>query len=177
MNFQQFTRKMKETICESKILEESIFMGHSILLSEEGLVFIDFKKTQLSSIEEAKEIIEHLILEEQLNQEMLGEVSKIQIADIIREHHDIKVTNDLIESYLDLASSKSFSLDPVITEIRSFATFPINKIDFILNDGSSVAINEETLLKLENIIDDKYQIVDYMRESIDNFMHVIKELN
>ena len=177
MNFQQFVRKMKEAICESKIQEESIFMGHNILLSEEGSVFIDFKKTQLTSIGEAKDFINHINLENTLNQEILENVSEIQIADIIREHHNIKVTNDLIESYLNLATSKAFSLDPVISEIRSFVSSPINKIDFVLNDNSIVAIDEETLVKLENLIGDKYHIVNYMCESVNNFMQIVKELN
>lgn len=176
MNYTQFCRKLKETICESKILDESKFMGHSILLSEEG-VFIDFNRTQLSSIEEAKEFIEQAILEENLNREILEEISDVRIAEIIREHHDIKITNDLIETYLDLAISKSFSLDPVILEIRSFIVPTVSKIDFKLNDNSIVAINEDTYQKLENLMDDKYQIVDYMRESVDNFMHVIRKLS
>lgn len=46
----------------------------------------------------------------------------------------------------------------------------------MLNDGNSVVINEETQNLLNALLEDKYQIVEYMRESKQNFMRIIKEV-
>lgn len=180
MNYIQFTRKLKETICESKILDESTFMGHSILLSEEG-IFIDFNRTQLSSIEEAKEFIAKAKFEEEVVQDLYEDISDVKIASLIKEHHNIsKVTNTIIESYINLASSKVFAADPVVTDLRkniSVDRLIESKIDYILNDGSIVAISEETQDILNQLLDDKYQLVEYMRENKENFMNILRELS
>jgi hypothetical protein len=106
------------------------------------------------------------------------EVSASKIAGIIREHYDIEVDDSLIESYTDLASSKVFTIDPAVHDIRALSTSVINgKIDYILDDGSSIAVYEETQLKLNTLLGDKYELIEYMQESADNFMHVLKALD
>lgn len=180
MNFNQFTRKMKESICQAQIQEESVCHGHNLILSTEGKVFVDFKETQLSSLEEAHQFINQIKFEEEIAKELYEEIPDVKIANLIKEHHDIKVTNKLIESYIELASSKTFSVDPVVSGIRSFnsvSSIIENKIDYVLNDGSTVAIDEDTQLMLNDLLEDKYQIVEYMRESKDNFIRIIKELS
>ena len=180
MNFQQFSRKIKETLCGDSIVEETACCGHNIVSTTHGKVFVDYKQTQLSSIEEAKRYIQQIEFEEELAKDLYEDIPAVKIANIIKEHHDVKVTDKLIESYIVMASSKTFSVDPVIHGIRSFNSIDSlleNKIDYVLEDGSSVAIDEETQEMLNNLLEDKYQIVEYMRESKDNFMHVIKELS
>lgn len=180
MNFQQFTKRMKEGVCGSVIKEEDECHGHNIILTEDGKVFVDFKETQLTSIEEAKQFIEQIKFEEEIAQELYEEIPAVKIANLIKEHHNIKVTNKLIETYIELASSKTFSVDPVVTGIRSLNSIGSiieNKIDYTLDDGSVVVISEESQLKLNTLLEDKYQLVEYMRESKDNFMHVLRELS
>lgn len=180
MNFQQFAKRMKENICGAQIKEESVCAGHNVILSEDGRVFVDFKETQLSSIEEAEQFIKQIKFEEQIAKELYEDIPDVKIANLIKEHHNVKVTNSLIESYIELASSKTFSVDPVIHGIRSFNSIDSlveNKIDYVLDDGSIVAISEETQEVLNYLLEDKYKLVEYMRESKDNFMHVIKELS
>lgn len=180
MYFKQFDLKIKETLCETQIQSESVFHGYSIIKSANGEIFIDYKSTSLSSIEEAKDHILKLHLEEEISKTIYEDIPDIKIANIIREHHDIKVTERLIESYLELASSKTFSIDPVVLEIRSFNSVSSvlnNKIDFILNDGSTVAISENTFDMLSTLLDDKYQLIEYMCESKSNFIRVVKELS
>lgn len=180
MNFKKFSTKIKETLCGAQIHEESAFHGHSIIESVDGDIYIDYRRTHLTSIDEAKLHLENSILEEEIVQEIYEDIPNSTVATIIREHHDIKVTDTLIEKYLELASSKTFSIDPVVSDIRSLNSVDsilINKIDFVLNDKSTVAISENTYQKLSRFINDKYQLVDYMRESKDNFIRVIKELS
>ena len=179
MNFQQFTKQLKENICGVQIQEESVCHGYNIILSEDGKVFVDNKETELSSIEEAREYINQIILEEGITQELYEEIPQIKIAELIKEHHDIKVTDTLIEQYVELASSKLFSSDPVIQEIRkmnSVDNLVEGKIDYKLDDGSIVAIDEETNQEINNLLAEHSDIVEYMRQSKDNFMNVIREL-
>ena len=180
MNFKQFNLKIKETLCGAQIQSESVFHRRSIIESVDGHIFLDYKHTQFDSIEEAKEFVLSTVLEEEISHDIYEDIPNVKIANIIHEHHDIKVTDTLIESYLDLASSKTFTTDPAVLDIRSLNSLDSllnNKVDFVLNDGSTVAISESTHQRLSNLIDDKYQIVDYMRESKENFVRVVKALS
>lgn len=179
MNFKKFNLKIKEALCKTQIQSESVFYNHSIIESVDGSIFIDCKPTSLNNLEEAKEFILNNAFEEEVTRGMYEDIPSVKIAGIIREHHDIKVTDTLIESYLQLASSKTYTTDAVVTEIR--ALNPIDyaltgKIDFVLNDGSLIAISESTHHELSNLIGDKYILIDYMRESKENFIRVVKEL-
>jgi hypothetical protein len=72
-----------------------------------------------------------------------------------------------------------FSVDPVVQGIRS-----INKLDrliegklhYVLNDESIVAIGERTQLRLNNLLHNQIEIIEYMRESKDNFFHVLEQI-
>lgn len=103
-----------------------------------------------------------------------------RIASIIKEYHeDIKVTNTLIESYKELASSNIFNIDPVAQEIRKLNKLDSiveNKIHYRLNDNTIVAINEETQQQLNNLLATQKEIVEYMRESKSNFLHVLNKI-
>ena len=180
MKYKQFAKRLKESICAIQIQEESECRGHSIILSKDGKVFVDFKQTELASLDEAAQYINQIALEEEIVKDLYEDIPPSKIANIIREHHSIKVTSSLIESYVQLAVSKTFSIDPVIYEIRllnSMHSLIENKIDYKLQDGSIVAISEETQLALASLLDDKYELVEYMRESKSNFMYVLKELS
>jgi hypothetical protein len=103
-----------------------------------------------------------------------------RIASIIKEYHeDIKVTNTLIESYKELASSNIFNIDPVAQEIRKLNKLDSiveNKIHYRLNDNTIVAINEATQQQLNNLLANQKEIVEYMRESKSNFFHVLNKI-
>jgi len=179
MNYKQFTKQIRENICGIQIQEESECYGHSIIQSTDNKIFVDNKETELLSIEEAKQYINQIKLEENITQELYEEIPQIKIAELIKEYHDIKVTDTLIEQYIEIASSKLFSADPVIQEIRnmnSVDNLVEGKIDYILNDGSIVAIDEETNNEINNLLSEHSDVVEYMRQSKDNFMYVVREL-
>ena len=103
----------------------------------------------------------------------------MSIANIIKEYHDVRVTDTLIETYLDLASSKIFTVDPVVQEIRSLNKsdkIVEGKIHYELNDGSVVAINVQTQEVLNNLLHNQKEIIEYMRKSKENFMYVLSKL-
>lgn len=180
MLYSQFVTNIKATLYGAPVQYEEVYLGETISILENGKILVDGKTVKLHSIEEAKAYIKQVKLEEDITKSLYEDIPSTKIADLIREHHDIRVTSNLIESYVDLASSKMFSADPVVIDIRKLNALDSiieNKIDYILNDGSVVAISEETQSKLNSILDDKYQLVEYMRESKDNFMRVLRELS
>lgn len=116
---------------------------------------------------------------DEIIKESYEDIEDGRIATIIREHHEIKVTNTLIESYRELAASKIFTVDPIVQEIRKLNKLDSiieNKIHYTLSDGSVVGINEDTQETLNNLLRNDKEIVEYMRESKSNFFYVLKKI-
>ena len=118
-------------------------------------------------------------LEEQAKKELYEELSDKTIANIINEYHDVKVTDTLVESYKELASSNIFNIDPVVHRIRSLNKLDRlveNKLHYVLADDSIMAIDEATQERLNNLLQNQTEIIEYMRESKENFMHVLTQI-
>lgn len=118
-------------------------------------------------------------LVEEVTKEIYEEIPNNKIAEIIKEYHNVKVTDTLIETYIELASSNIFSVDPVICELRKINkldTLVEGKLNYTLNDGSVIAINEATQEYLNKLLQDQNEIIDYMRESKQNFLSVLKQI-
>ena len=151
--------------------------------TEDGKILINGLETELRSIEEARQYIKQDYishkLEEQISKQAYEELSEHTVANIIKEYHDIKVTDTLIENYIQLASSNMFSVDPVVQDIRL-----LNKLDrlvegklhYVLKDDSIVAISEHTQSRLNNLLQNQTEIIEYMRESKENFFHVLEQI-
>lgn len=118
-------------------------------------------------------------LEEQASKELYEELSDKTVANIIKEYHEVKVTDTLVESYKELASSHMFSVDPVVQRIRSLNKLDRlveNKLHYVLSDESIVAISEATQERLNNLLQNQTEIIEHMRESKENFMYVLTKL-
>ena len=118
-------------------------------------------------------------LVEEVTKEIYEEIPNNKIVDIIKEHHDVKVTDTLIETYIELASSNIFSVDPVICELRKINkldTLVEGKLNYTLDDGSVIAINEATQEYLNKLLQNQNEIIEYMRESKENFLSVLKQI-
>lgn len=128
-------------------------------------------------INEQKKVETSLV--EEATKEIYEDIPYTKVAEIIREYNEVRVTDTLIESYLELASSNTFSVDPVLFELRK-----INKLDrivegkmnYTLNDGSVVAIDEATQDYLNKLLLNQTEIIEHMRESKQNFLNVLKLL-
>jgi hypothetical protein len=168
--------KFKDKI-DSSNLKEFSFRGYVVsvdeannvkvnnnLILEEAFSYDDAIKYAKSYINNIEHIGENTI------------VIRDKLVQLIEKHHNTKVTNTLIEAYEELILSDEFTLDPVILEMKSCSTTVSNKLHFTLKDNSIVAINEKTKDQLNSLNVDKYKLVDYMNESKDNFMQVIKTL-
>lgn len=179
MRYSQFTKSLNR----SGVVESTRSYLQLIEKLEDGTVLINGLETEFNSLEEARQYIkEDYIshqLEEQASKNLYEELSDTKVAEIIKEYHDIKVTDTLIENYIKLASSNMFSVDPVVQEIRS-----LNKLDkliegklhYVLNDDTIVTISERTQDRLNNLLQNQTEIIEYMRESKDNFIHVLSKL-
>jgi hypothetical protein len=175
MNYSNFVNHIKTTLYGLPIQKEYRLGENIIGLSEDLCIFVNYKKTDFKSIEEAKNSILEHELNEKLKIALYRNIPNENIINIIKEYHDIRITNTLIESYLNMAIDKVFMIDEAVIELRNFAgaAKPINKIDFVLNDGSTVAINENTFEMLRVYLNDKYKLIDFMRESSENFKHIV----
>lgn len=179
MYYGQFTKSLRA----SDVVESVRSFGHLIELKQDGSVSIDGEATEHKSLDEARKYIKNKTfsekLEVQISNEIYEEISENRIAQIIKEHHDVKVTDTLIESYIALASSKIFTIDPVVFDVRKLNKLDVvveNKIHYELNDNSVVAIDIATQETLNNLLHNQTEIVEYMRESKQNFMRVIEQI-
>lgn len=179
MYFSQFNRKLSGIT----VTEQLRSFGHLIERLEDSTILIDKEKTEFTDLDEARNYIKQKYntqnLEEQVKTEIYEELSENKIADIIQKHHDVKITDTLIESYIDLASSKLFTLDPAVIEIRKLNKLDRlveGKIDYKLEDDSTIAISQDTQNKLQDLFAAHSDIIDHMRETKNNFVQVIKQI-
>ena len=179
MYYSEFTKSIKKAgVCESTRSYRQL-----IEKTDEGKVYINGIETEFTSLEEAKQYIKEVHISEQLeaqvSKELYEELSDTTIANVIKEHHDIKVTDTLIESYKQFASSNIFSVDPVVQKIRSMNKLDNiveGKIHYVLNDESIVTISEATQEFLNKLLQNQTEIIEYMREGKDNFLHVLEQI-
>lgn len=179
MLYKQFAASLKRP----NVVESVRSYNQIIEQTDDGVVYINKLKTEYATVKEAKEFVkeQHMSeqLEEQVSKEVYEELSDQTVAAIIKEYHNVRVTDTLVESYTQLASSRMFSIDPVVHEIRK-----LNKLDsvvegklhYVLDDESVIAINESTQSKLNKLLHGHDDVVDYMRESADNFLRVIEQI-
>ena len=93
----------------------------------------------------------------------------------IMEHYRLdSVPSILIEEYSALIESDRFSIDPVVVELRANPSSLYNKINYMLEDESIVSINISTRNRLQDLLFNKYNVVEYMNESKDNFFKIIQ---
>jgi hypothetical protein len=136
-------------------------------------------KQFLSTLKIKEQEEQNASLVEEVTKEIYEEIPNTKVAEIIKEYHDVKVTDTLIESYVELASSNIFSVDPVICELRKYNkldTLVEGKLNYTLNDGSIIAINETTQDYLNKLLHNQNEIVEYMRESKQNFLYVLERI-
>lgn len=179
MRYSQFTKSLKK----SNVVESIRSYLQLIEKTEDGLVYINGVETEFKSLEEARQHIKQDYnthqLEEEVSKKLYEELSDTRVANIIKEHYDVKVTDTLIESYIKLASSNIFSVDPVVLEIRSLNKLDRlieNKLHYVLNDDTIVTIDERTQDRLNKLLQNQTEIIEYMRESKENFFHVLTKL-
>lgn len=184
MNYKQFKNNIVAQVTGSAVKQQQVCFEHLVVETENGQIYIDRELTSFGSMEEATEMLRQQKLQEEIQHEIqqhsYEEISDNKIASIIKNHHgDIRVTDTLIESYVELASSKFFTLDPVAADIRKQNKLDVvieGKVDFKLEDGSIVMINEDTYKQINNKFGNHPDVIEYMKQSSENFLFVVDQL-
>jgi hypothetical protein len=177
----KFYSSFKQQVLKNSGLAESYSLyGKSVGITDTNEIYIDGNKIdiEVSTFEEAREYAKRYIQNSKVLEDIDNTIPEEKVAHYIRQYHNIeKITDTLIESYIELASSNMFTVDPVITAIKESRTSDIaGKLQYELSDGSIVAIDEATQELLNKLLSNKPEVVDYMRESKDNFIRIIREI-
>lgn len=183
MQFKQFLTQLNKAT-SGNVTEEVGCYGHLIQETDEGAVLVDRAPSTFTSLDEAKEYIKQQRireeLQEEIQQEQYTEISSNKIANIINQHYtDVKVTDTLVESYVELASSKIFTVDPIVIDIRNITRSDRlieTHVDFKLDDGSIVVISEAVQDKLNTIFAGHLDAVEHIRSSKEVFLSVLDQL-
>jgi hypothetical protein len=178
IRFKQLRKELNESlgIAESVVYFDDEGNRHIIVVDEDMRCSIDGNTSaiQFESIEEALEHAKAQIAVEHIAEEVTV-ITETKIAELLKKHNLVeRVTDTHIRSCVDCYNSKEFTLDPVITEMKRGEMGLSDKFEYVLNDGSIIAISEKTLSDLTVELKDKYKIVEHMRENKHNFMQIIK---
>lgn len=185
MHLNEFITKLYSTTGNyGNVTGVTTYYDKEIIVNEDNEYFVDGVKLDqtFSSLEEAKQYIDIQEDASNVKIDLYETVSNTKVASIIRKYTDEKITNQLIESYIQDASSKRFTIDPIVVEMRSQNTLDceINgKITFKLNDGKTIAISEQTIETLASTLNKselKEQTIEFMQESAENFLSVVRLL-
>lgn len=184
MHFSKFLNLIEHKASGFDIETQTTCYGHLVQQTTEGVVLLDRAETLFGSIDEAVEHIKQQMIQEdiqkQIQHDIYEEMPDITVADIIKEHHEgVRVTDTLIESYVELASSKLFTTDPVAQDIRKLNKLDCvveGRVDYVLNDGSKIVITEGAQEKINKLFGQHLDVVEYMRESVDNFLSVFDQI-
>ena len=184
MYFNQFISSAEHKVSGVQIESQTHCYDKLIQQTSEGVILVDRQETLFNSIDEAVEYVKHSRLSEDIQKEIQQDVYEDlpdnKIASIIESHHgDVRITDTLIESYVEFASSKLFTTDPVVQDIRSLNKLDQlveNHIDCVLEDGSVIVISESTQQHINKVFGEHPDIIKYMRESSDNFLDVLNQL-
>ena len=155
------------------------YLNHMIQ-EDNGSFYIDGTETYFKTLAEVKSFLKNKELVKNIKLDIIKETyrdNKNKFIEFIKEEHNIRVTNSIIDQYINLAEAKVFSIDPVVLKIRTFNTFDTmveNKIDYILDDQSNIAISYETQNKLNTILENNQEALEFMRTSSTNFLKILK---
>lgn len=113
---------------------------------------------------------------QKIKEDIFKAIPKHLIANVIASNYpSARVTDKLIESYIELALTKQFTTDKTIHEIRKLNSFDVefeDKITFTLDDSSRVVISEEMYDKVCESINNK-NTIEFMRKNKENFLNCI----
>ena len=113
--------------------------------------------------------------EQQLLDSIEVSLPEERIAECISRHSDVEITDKLVEEYINKASTTDFNIDPILTDIKIRSVNELrNKLDYVLKDGTKIAISEENQILLNSLLKGKDEIVSHMSENKQNFMEVLK---
>jgi len=97
---------------------------------------------------------------------------------IAKSQPEVRITEKVVDFYLDIAASRQFTIDETVNKIRELDSFKgifENYKTFVLDDNSEVVISEEMYVKVCESINNT-DVLQFMRANKDNFMSVVNIL-
>ena len=116
-----FTAFKKQVLEQSGLAASLSLYGYDVQISESLDIIINGEKikSDVNTLEEAREYAKRYIENIELLEDIDTTIPEEKVAQYIRQYHNIeKITDTLIESYIELASSNMFTVDPVVTAIK-----------------------------------------------------------
>lgn len=138
---------------------------------------------KFKSIKEAKEYCVSLRMSDELKEEVQLQptyLTEAQIALALKEDGEIKPSETMVSSFKTIIETKQFVPVNVLIQLRE-RTRNIElpgKMDYILQDGSKVAIDIETNNRLNKLIDVKESanLLNFMTKNSKNFLNVVEQI-
>lgn len=184
MNYGQFSKLIRNSKTGIDITESVYSYGKNIQKSSDDKIYIDGILSEFISIEKARSFIKNEYIISNINESYIGNeiyhsLSDKKISTIISEYSDVKITKNLIESYIDIAESKTFNADIIVQKIRELNDLDViipGKMYYVLLDENIVAINKDTQIIINKLFSNQPDIIEYMRENTNNFLHVLERI-
>lgn len=173
---------LRKKLSEDLKIQESFYCGDNkskVVIDNDLRVTVNNEELDIEfkSLEEAREYSKQYIKYSQIIESIDITIPELTVASYIKKHYNIeKITDTLIESYIELASSNIFTVDPVVQEMKVGSPLIDGKYHYKLQDNNVVAIGEGIQNQLNILLKEKQDIVEYMRISKENFLRVVKEL-
>ncbi|NBP55141.1 hypothetical protein EBU71_01135 [bacterium] len=179
MNQKKDYNSFKTSIKEIANIHTSfIHNGKRVVIDNEFNVSIDNEKLNenFSSSEEAisytRSYIDNIV--NTINTKNIIPDERL-IAIIQKYHNTNKITDTLLESYKNLASSEVYTIDSVITELKQKENSTLyDKLEYVLEDNTRIALTTETQEMLAEVLKDKPDTVLFMSKNKTNFMSVVR---
>lgn len=182
-SYNKFIKNLNNTIVKESISFSKYYYGFTIDITNSDKVYVNKKLTNYSNINEALAVIDskkYTNLYTEINKDNYNYIHKNLLSELINKYdNNIKITENLLSSYINSAKNKEFNANEVLFEIRKLnklGNIFNNKIDYILEDNSKVVIDINTQEQINKLFNNHIDIIDYMQENKQNFMKVINQI-
>lgn len=164
-------------------MEQFIHEGKVARFFSSMLYYGDEYIGEFKGAKEAKEYLESLSMTEELR-ESLGvtrkELTETSIALALNESGEVRATTSAVANFKTLVNEKHFYPSNTLLKLREeYNPSNVNgKIDYVLQDGSTVLIDTETNAALNTILDlkESAELLIFMTANPTNFMKCVDEL-
>lgn len=140
---------------------------------------------KFAGLKEAKEYCEAVYMSKLLAEELSSKekfaITEEKIAFTIAEQAEVKPTTSTVSEFKKLLETKHFApLNTLLVlreQSRDLSQFP-GKVEYVMQDGSTVLLNIETNLKLNRLIDSREskELISFMTRNSANFVMCVEQL-
>lgn len=182
-SYNKFISKLSNTIVKESISFSKYYYGYTIDATNSNKIYINKELTSYTNINEAISYIDskkYANVYSEINKDNYNYIQKNLLSDIIHKYNNnIKITENLLESYINKVKNKEFTSNKILSEIRKINKLGSKfnkKIDYILEDGSQVIIDMDTQDHINKLFENHSDVIEYMSENKKNFLKVINQI-